>query len=185
MRFAMPIRTTRLIKEEAIRESDMSDQWYFAYGSNLSAEQKERRTGPIREARRARLDGYSIAFNKRGSDGTGKANIVPYRTGVVWGIVYRCSPSALDEMDIHEGVHSGHYRRTRVRVRTDDGDEIEAITYVAGDSFVDDSLVPADEYLRTILQGARDHGLPDTYIHEIKRAARRVEGRIGSSKNTV
>lgn len=56
--------------------SRMSDHWYFAYGSNLSTEQKERRTGFIREARCARLDGYHIAFNKRGNDGTGKANMI-------------------------------------------------------------------------------------------------------------
>jgi hypothetical protein len=61
----------------------VSDQWYFAYGSNLSSEQKECRTGTIREARRARLDGYRIAFNKRGGDGTGKANIVLHPAGAV------------------------------------------------------------------------------------------------------
>jgi gamma-glutamylcyclotransferase (GGCT)/AIG2-like uncharacterized protein YtfP len=161
----------------------VSDQWYFAYGSNLSAEQKERRTGTIREARRACLDGYRIAFNKRGSDGTGKANIVPDRAGVVWGVVYRCSPVALDEMDTHEGVRGGHYHRTRVRVRLDLGDEIGAITYVAGDSFVDESLIPGDEYRKTILRGARHHELPDAYIKEIERAANRDEGRSESSKH--
>ena len=171
--------------KEAPRESDMSDHWYFAYGSNLSVEQKESRTGPIREARRARLDGYRIAFNKRGSDGAGKANIIPHPVGVVWGIVHRCSPAALDEMDRYEGVRGGHYRRTRVRVQTDEGGEIEAITYVAGDNFVDDSLRLDNEYLQTILRGARDHGLPNAYIQEIKRVANGNEGRRGSSENTA
>lgn len=149
----------------------MSDQWYFAYGSNLSTEQKERRTGTIREARSARLEGYRIAFNKRGGDGTGKANIVLHPGGAVWGVVYRCSPDALDMMDTHEGVGSGHYRRTRIRVRCEHGDDLDAVTYVAGDSSLDDSLVPAPNYLQTILQGARHHKLPEAYIREIEKAA--------------
>jgi cation transport regulator ChaC len=154
----------------------MSDHWYFAYGSNLSTEQKESRTGPIIEARRARLDGYRIAFNKRGKDGTGKANIVGDPDGTVWGVVYRCSPAALDKMDTHEGVAGGHYARTQVRVRVDAGDELDAVTYIAGDSFVDNTLAPSKKYLETVLQGARDHDLPHDYVREVERAAHQFGG---------
>lgn len=149
----------------------MSDHWYFAYGSNLSTNQKECRTGTIREARRARLDGYHIAFNKRGSDGTGKANIVRNPERTVWGVVYRCSPAALDDMDKHEGVTGGHYVRTWVHVRVDAGDELDALTYVAGKAFLDDTVAPSKEYLETILQGARDHDLPHDYVCEVERVA--------------
>jgi gamma-glutamylcyclotransferase len=149
----------------------VSDHWYFAYGSNLSTEQMESRTGRIREVRRARLDGYRIAFNKRGSDGTGKANIVPDPEGTVWGVVYRCSAAALSDMDRHEGVAGGHYARTGVRVRVDAGDELDSVAYVAGESFVDGSCVPSKEYLKTILHGAQHHALPDDYIRELERVA--------------
>jgi cation transport regulator ChaC len=150
----------------------MSDQWYFAYGSNLSREQKVNRTGPIREERRARLDGYRLAFNKRGTDGTGKANIVPDEGGTVWGVVYRCSPSALNEMDRHEGVSGGHYVRKTVRVRADDGEELDAVTYVAGSAYIDNSLTPSSEYLQTILRGAREHALPDEYVRGVEALGR-------------
>lgn len=146
----------------------MSDQWYFAYGSNLATDQMVNRTGAIREGRRARLDGYRIAFNKRGADGTGKANIVSDPTATVWGAVYRCSPRALKEMDRYEGVSGGHYARKMVRVRVDSGDEMEAVTYIAGDAFIDDSLTPNPEYLETILRGAREHDLPDEYIRDVE-----------------
>lgn len=149
----------------------MDDQWYFAYGSNLSTGQMKRRTGPIREPRRARLDGYRLAFNKRGSDGSGKANIVPDAGATVWGSVYLCSPDALREMDSHEGIARGHYVHHRIRVRLDDGDELDAVTYIAGKSFLDDSLTPSAEYLATILDGARQHRLPDDYIRSIEALA--------------
>lgn len=150
----------------------MDDQWYFAYGSNLATDQKENRTGPIRKARRVRLGGWRIAFNKRGSDGTGKANVVPDKTGAVWGVIYRCSPAALDEMDRHEGVSGGHYHRRHVRVQCESGNGVDAVTYVAGESFVDNGLVPSPDYLATVLRGARSHRLPEEYIHEIEKATK-------------
>lgn len=146
----------------------MTDRWYFAYGSNLARDQKVNRTGHIREERRARLDGYRIAFNKRGNDGTGKANIVLDQGGIVWGAVYRCSPSALNDMDKHEGVSGGHYAQRTVRVRVDGGNALDAVTYVAGNKFIENSLIPSPEYLQTIFRGAREHKLPDEYIHSVE-----------------
>jgi gamma-glutamylcyclotransferase (GGCT)/AIG2-like uncharacterized protein YtfP len=139
-------------------------------------EQKENRTGNVREVKVAWLVGYRIAFDKRGIDGTGKANIVPDAARTVWGVVYRCSPEALDRMDVHEGTADGHYDRTDVQVRYKPGDgteavTVEAVTCIAGDSFRDDSLVPNGQYLKTILQGARDHGLPHDYVSEIESVA--------------
>lgn len=149
----------------------MSEQWYFAYGSNLHAQQMEDRTGVIGEARRVRLEGYRMMFNKRGGDGTGKANIVWDPTGVVWGVIYRCTSDELNKMDPYEGVAGGHYHCLQVQVQSEDGEGIQAITYVAGDSFIDDSLVPGEGYLQTVLKGAREHGLPIDYIHDIEMAA--------------
>ena len=60
------------------------DQWYFAYGSNLFINQKERRTGRIRQAVRCRLPGFRFAFNKRGNGGQVYANIVPDDAAEVW-----------------------------------------------------------------------------------------------------
>ncbi len=158
------------------RRRDGWQKWYFAYGSNLSTDQIVKRIGTITEAKRARLDGRRIAFNKRGSDGTGKANIVPDAGRRVWGVVYRVSPAALDEMDGYEGVAEGHYARSAVRVTCASGDETNAVTYVAGDAFLDDSLSPSADYLQTILRGARAHCLPEDYIREIEEAARLGQG---------
>jgi gamma-glutamylcyclotransferase len=149
----------------------MGDCWYFAYGSNLDIKQKVHRTGNIREAHRARIDGYRIVFNKLGSDGTGKANIRLDKNHVVWGIAYLCSPMALKQMDDHEGVSKGHYYRQEVLIRCDSGEVFEAITYVAGKAYIRSYIAPAPEYLRLILNGARNHGLPEYYIREIEEAA--------------
>ncbi len=157
-------------------------EWYFAYGSNLDTAKMVNRTGPIREARRARLAGYRLAFNKKSLDGTGKANIVSDPAGTVWGVVYLTAPEALSILDKYEGVAGGHYQRKAVHVRVDDNGEIEAVTYVAGSAFVDDSLSPSCDYLQTILSGAREHKLPDEYILSISRLAKQENiGRQGYS----
>ncbi len=84
------------------------DRWYFAYGSNLSRDQKQARTGPIRDARRCRLPGYRWVFNKRGSSKNPVfANIVQDAGHEVWGVAYLCGRSAFEKMDTYEGVGGG------------------------------------------------------------------------------
>lgn len=147
----------------------MQKQWYFAYGSNMSTAQMKRRTGSGSRGLRARLQGYRVEFNKRGRDGTGKANVVSDEASVVWGVVYECSPTELDMLDRYEGVDSGNYVRKAVVVHLENGEQMDAITCVAGERFIADSLRPSAEYLQIILDGAREHGLPGWYIQDLQR----------------
>jgi len=147
----------------------VTDTWYFAYGSNLSVDQKMSRTGAIREARRCRLPGYRFAFNKRMAAGEGMyANVVRDDAATVWGVAYLCDEEAVATLDRFEGVSLGHYRREQVQVVTDDGDVLEALTYVAGHRFVGEEGWPLPHYLRMIVDGARDHGLPEEYIRHVE-----------------
>ncbi|GAB4143646.1 MAG: hypothetical protein Fur0037_11340 [Planctomycetota bacterium] len=45
---------------KALREPVMKDQWYFAYGGNLSSQQAKERMDSVEEARRARLNSTGI-----------------------------------------------------------------------------------------------------------------------------
>jgi gamma-glutamylcyclotransferase (GGCT)/AIG2-like uncharacterized protein YtfP len=148
------------------------DQWYFAYGSNLLVDQKEKRTGRIRQAVRSRLKGYRFAFNKRGGSGQIYANIVPDDAAEVSGVVYLCNPEAIRRMDQYEGVASGHYERIQVVVEKDTGETAQAITYVAGEDFVCEPGKPTDEYLGKIVSGARHHALPEEYVKMIEALAK-------------
>ena len=148
------------------------DRWYFAYGSNLFIDQKEKRTGRIRQADRCRLSGFRFAFNKRGNGGQVYANIVRDDSAEVWGVVYLCNPKAIEEMDRFEGVASGHYERIPVTVESKPGEQVEAITYVAGDDFVCEAGKPSPEYLHKIVSGARHHSLPDEYVAQIEKLAK-------------
>jgi len=147
------------------------DEWYFAYGSNLSVDQKEMRTGRIRKATKCRLPGHRLAFNKEGRHGEVYANIMPDAKSEVWGVAYLCNPEAMNELDRFEGVPGGHYHREKVEVVTETGEKLSAVAYVAGPRPVTEEGWPSKDYLERILKGAAHHGLPAEYIREIEQRA--------------
>jgi len=146
------------------------DYRHFAYGSNLKVERKQARTGPIREALIARLPDFRFAFNKRGKDGSGKANILPTAGSEVWGIVYRISAEGLSKLDRFEGVPD-HYTREDLVVVLESGEKITAVTYTARPHRIEEGLKPTPDYLELILEGAKHHGLPGWYIKKIEELA--------------
>jgi hypothetical protein len=143
-------------------------------GSNMSRDRKEERTGAIRDARRCRLLGYRFAFNKRSGrvPGAAFANIVSDDTSTVWSVAYLCNKDAFERLDHFEGVLSGHYKHLSVSVVLDNGDVLDAITYVAGESYICEERAPTDVYLNAILVGAREHQLPAEYIERIETLGR-------------
>ncbi len=147
------------------------DKWYFAYGSNLLEDQKKERTGDIRKAIKCYLPGYKFVFNKRGSCGEIYANILPDDNEKVWGVIYLCNPEAIKEMDVSEGVAKGHYHHIDVEVITDDGEKVSAMTYEAGSDYIVLDGKPSKEYLKKIIEGAENHGLPEDYIQYIENIA--------------
>jgi len=147
------------------------DVWYFAYGSNLSVDQKEFRTGRIRQAIKCQLPGYRLAFNKAGTGGHVYANVMPDAAGEVWGVAYLCDRPAMRELDRFEGVAGGHYHRQNVEVVTEAGEHLSAVAYIAGPRPVSEEGRPTAEYLERILTGAAHHGLPAEYIRQIAQLA--------------
>ena len=152
-----------------------NDLWYFAYGSNLDLERKQRRTGAIRESHLATLSGYRLAFNKKGSNGDVYANLFADPTEETLGVIYRCTSETLDTLDHHEGASSGHYQRTEVQVLGLDGQIVSAIAYVARPEVVVSESKPSDEYFGCIRRGAMAHQFPVRAIRAIEiRAFRRA-----------
>ncbi|HBI41879.1 MAG TPA: gamma-glutamylcyclotransferase [Planctomycetales bacterium] len=148
-------------------DTNQGKEWYFAYGSNLCAEQMLRRTGPIGEDTDspciARLPGYRVVFNMQGDDGLVYANIIQPGDGVI-GVLYFCSAAALASLDACEEG----YDRRRVLVTLEGGATREAMAYVARPECTADGGRPSPEYLEIIIRGARRHGLPEAYIRSLE-----------------
>ena len=146
---------------------------YFAYGSNLST---RRLRDPARAPSAVALGvasapGFVMRFHKIGTDGSGKCTLIP--TGddadAVYGVLYEFADSDADGVDREEGVHLGGYARCSVRLRLPNGDTSEAMTYIAGEPYIDPVCLPFDWYRDLVVAGAREHRLPPAYIQELER----------------
>ena len=142
--------------------------WYFAYGSNMSRAQMRSRAGAVLSEQPARLESYELIFNKKVRGGTASANIRPAPGRVVHGVLYQIPESAFRNLDRFESAPE-HYRRIEVTVTDSAGKKIPAQVYIA--TRVEAGLRPAAHYLKTILYGAGEHGLPEEYIGVVKAAA--------------
>lgn len=144
---------------------------YFAYGSNMSTPRLRARIERAAPVGRGWLDGYRLAFNKRGNDGSGKANLILDPMAQAWGVLFRIGPSDWTTLD---GFEVG-YRRESCRVHTGTGEPSEARCYLAV-APEDRDISPLDWYRAHCLEGAREHGLPASAVESIERG-NTLEGR--------
>jgi gamma-glutamylcyclotransferase (GGCT)/AIG2-like uncharacterized protein YtfP len=134
---------------------------YFAYGSNLDMRQFRRRCPGSEVVGRARLPDYRLAFTRYSTKRKGGvADIVPNPGAEVWGALYHVDEPGMLALDEFENAPRS-YRRETVRVFDDEGVEREAVAYIAHATGV---FAPSRMYLGLIVNGAREHGLPDDYV---------------------
>lgn len=131
---------------------------YFAYGSNLETGRIRARISSARKDSVACLEHHRLVCNKLGRDGSAKANLAPAAGHRAWGVLYRIDAAHLDDLDRFEGG----YQRVEVEVRTAAGEICRATTY-RSDRIASDPT-PFDWYRALILEGAREHGLPEEHL---------------------
>ena len=131
--------------------------YYFAYGTNLNRKQMLERCPDSKPKLTATLHNYKLVFvgwsrQWRG----GVVSIKPFRGERVIGAIYEISERDFRRLDKYEGYPNA-YDRLNVKVTSEDGKLIEAITYVkAGQA---EETQPSPEYLSIIQQGYRDWGI--------------------------
>jgi len=158
----------------------MEAVWYFGYGSNMSrAIFCERRGMRPLATRWGWLEGYRLCFNLPiGPGERAVANVEPQAGARTCGVLYLLDPEELDRLDRSEGVHRGVYRRIPVEVVVGGEERVAAFTYRS--SWTLAGRKPSARYLRLLVEGARDHGLPVEYVtflesHELAWDERRQE----------
>ena len=128
--------------------------YYFAYGSNLNKKQMLERCPDSKSRFVATLRNYKLVFvgwsrQWRG----GVASIKPFRGERVLGALYELSDRDLRRLDSYEG-YPGSYNRLKVTVFDEDGESVEAITYIKSEQA--EEIQPSKEYLSLVQQGYRD-----------------------------
>lgn len=131
--------------------------FYFAYGSNLDSALLLSRIRYIHSSVKAKLNSYGFRYNKRSNDGTSKANIVPSKDEVVWGVCYEID--CCDFRRLHEECEKG-YDVKKVWTETE---ESPVIAETLQSSRIT-AAFPSLEYTGIVVKGARKHNLPEDYI---------------------
>jgi cation transport regulator ChaC len=135
-------------------------QRVFAYGSNMCLGRfLAYGVHPQQPGEAARLDGYSLRFNKRSTDGSGKANVEPEAAGSVWGVLYLIPDADLPVLAAGERGYTSIRESTVCGTRS-----MEAWVYVATRPSDDGTLQPYSWYKRFLVDGAQSHRLPPDYI---------------------
>ncbi len=146
----------------------------FAYGSNMRSSRLKARTPSARPLGAGRLKGHVLKWHKTGADGSGKCDVV--HTGrdddAVWGVLYTLDAAEKPDLDKAEALGIGY---TEKRAAIHIGDEtVEAWLYVAIDT--SPGLTPYDWYKAFVVEGAREHAVPDHYIAALKAVPARADG---------
>ena len=140
---------------------------YLAYGSNLHPRRLRARIGDFELAGVVELPGWRLCFDKRGADGSAKANLrpVPGSQYRAWAAAYRVSPEQLPVLDHFEGCGGG-YETIRFDIDLD-GHWQPALAYLTPSHWITHSMRPYDWYRELIVAGAGYLNLPDDYIATI------------------
>ena len=136
--------------------------WYFAYGANMSSRAfRQRLNMEPASAEAARLDNYAFAFDEPGIPlfEPAFASVSEHEGKVVHGVLYRMSADNFERLILCEGAN--YVIETLPVVGCDSG-TVGARVFVAEHTV--QGRRPSRRYLRLLIEGAREHGLPASWI---------------------
>jgi gamma-glutamylcyclotransferase len=126
--------------------------YYLAYGSNLHPKRLQARCPSANWLQTTYLRGYQLSFNCKGSDDSGKGNLIktehPDHRAVV--AVYSMLAS---EKPILDEIEGAPYRLHYLQLDLEHGNQ-ECFIYLAHEDYVDDSATPYHWYKELIYWGA-------------------------------
>lgn len=140
---------------------------YLAYGSNLHPRRLEARVGASELIGTVELPGWRLCFDKRGGDGSAKANLRP-APGVACtahAALFALHPEQVSKLDVYEGCGYG-YESFLLSVEHA-GKELTVFTYLAPTQWQSRAVLPFDWYVDLIVAGARFHGFDESYIQRL------------------
>lgn len=130
---------------------------YFAYGSNMSIRQMDRRCPGASAIGAARLDEHAFRINIRTY-----ATVVPSPGESVLGVVWELTPAHESALDRYEGIAENLYYRERQTVTfLEDGQQRECLVYIATH---DDIGRPRRPYIAGILEAANHWRFDAAYV---------------------
>ncbi len=142
--------------------------FYFAYGSNMDRERMAKRGVKIISETKAILEGWKLIFNKAATEYCSYANIEGDDSSKVYGVLYEIDDKDIEKLDRYEGCPD-HYERKTMVVVNNKINKIKAEVYVATPKKIKPNLKPLKDYLRRLMEGAKQHGFPKGIIESLEK----------------
>ncbi|EGT46118.1 hypothetical protein CAEBREN_30564 [Caenorhabditis brenneri] len=137
--------------------------YYFAFGSNLLGDRIRYKQKGAQYDCNGRLDNFRLEFANHSSRWQGAlATVIEENGKEVWGCVWKMPNEYSDSLDEQEKG----YHRLMVPVHTPHG-VIICRTYQYSDLGADAEL-PSPHYKLVIVEGAKEHKLPEDYIRKLE-----------------
>jgi gamma-glutamylcyclotransferase len=155
--------------DELAAQSHENMMTYFAYGSNMLTSRLLSRCSDAKTIKPAFLTGYTLCFDKRSRDGSGKCTIrhTGSASDVVHGVLFTIPQSQVCSLARAEGEGTD-YDRVSIEAETKDAKTVPAETYIAKEAKIDRHAMPYDWYLELVVTGAEQHGLRKAYIDKLR-----------------
>jgi gamma-glutamylcyclotransferase len=148
---------------------------YFAYGSNMDAEQMKERCPSAKFVCRAKLPSHRLAFTRMSIiRRCGVADILRDETKEVWGIVYELVESELENLDKDEAFRLGRpddqndYTRENCYVWHEGDAKRPLLVAIYRGHPQPNPPLPNCDYKNLIVAGAMHWQLPADYIRELE-----------------
>ncbi len=155
------VLNNELVADQSRYTMNSGSALYFAYGSNIDAQQMAERCPGAKLGGKALLDDYCFLINSRGV-----ATVVPDMGKAVYGLLWKISATNEASLDEREGVRFGTYTKQCMMVIDENGQEKLALTYVASNSETGSSK---EGYLEKILSALSENDMPVPYVDEISQ----------------
>ena len=119
----------------------------------------------------AKLPGHKLSFHGYTVVWDGAEETAVEAAGHdLYGVLYKLGGTEADRLEAAHGVRlngTGDYFHYPVEVITMDGETVSAVMFRK--AALRDQRLPSEPYLRTIIEGAKSHGLPEEYIAELAK----------------
>jgi gamma-glutamylcyclotransferase len=157
--------------------------FYFAYGSNMSSRRLQERVPTALPYGVALARDKRLVCNRRSRDGSGKANLSIAPGAAAWGVLYRLEARDWNVLDRFEPGYSRLSCEVFVAAESASpfGEHaFDEVTHIDSNPHVrvpaqiylwqgdGPEIQPFDWYRKHLLDGAREHGLPDEHIRVIE-----------------
>ncbi len=140
---------------------------YLAYGSNMCSVRLRQRAPSARCVGAALLPGWELRFHERSQDGSGKCNIARSENpgAVVHGVVFELDPAEKRALTTPRCGVSGIAARTCGSTSASDGRPPSPTSHRLPSWTI--RCFPTAGYWNFVVAGAREHGLPESYLAEL------------------